>query len=174
MSTVITRQGSQYTDEQRREAVIQYAILGNKVEVEKATGIPDSTLEGWIKQPWFETILGEIRDEANALIHARAIKTLHKAFDEIEDRLDSGDEVVTKFGDKVRVKVKARDAAVIAAIMFDKRQILLRQPTSITARSQGEDIAETLTAWMRAQKARTIEGSATGTTESAEAKPNGG
>ena len=173
MSTAVA-QGSHYSDEDRRQAAIQFCLHGNYKEVEKQTGIPDSTVQAWAKQPWFETILGEVRSEANALIQARSLKTLHKAFDEIEDRLEQGDAVVTKFGDTVRVPVKARDAAVIAAIMFDKRQILLRQPTSITARSQGEDIAETLTAWMRAQKARTIEGSATGTTESAEAKPNGG
>jgi hypothetical protein len=158
--------GSQYTTEQRREAAMMFALHGNLTHVEKTLGIPDSTLSAWTKQPWWETLMGEIRNDANQLIQARALKTLNKAFDELDERLENGDECATKEG-VMRLKVKARDAAFIAAVVFDKRQILMRQPTSIT-HNDTSGLAEELTSWMRSQKQRlvtsqsqTIEGQST-------------
>ena len=68
---------------------------------------------------------------------------MDKALDETLDRLEHGDVVLTRDGDERRVKMKGKDAATIAAISTDKRQILLNQPTSIRGESQGmEALAE--------------------------------
>ena len=54
------------------------------------------------------------------------------------DRLEHGECVLDKDGQTRRVPVKARDAMLIAAISFDKRQIARSLPTSITDTKGGK------------------------------------
>lgn len=145
-----------YSDEDRRAVAVQYTIHGCLARTAEATSIPDSTIHGWLQQEWFQSLLGSIRTEFSDRIHARTASLLEKSFDELEDRLDNGDAFVTKEG-VIRVPMRGRDLAFTTAILFDKRQILMRQPTSITGRARGEEVAEELTAWLRSQKARVIE-----------------
>ena len=67
----------------------------------------------------------------------------------------------------VTVKVSARDAAVIFAIMFDKRQLMLNQPTSISESRAISSTADEMVAAFRAATSKDITGQATSTIESA-------
>src|SRR2546430_15226447 len=86
--------GSHYTDEQRREAVGQYVVLGNWRRVAEATGIPQRTLGDWAKQSWFHTLLAEVRAEKGAELDGQLTRIIHKATDQLIDRLDNGDPVL--------------------------------------------------------------------------------
>lgn len=153
---VPTSQGSRYSDEERRQAVIQYAIHGSCSKVAELTEIPESTLGNWKDQPWFQSMLGDLRARTSDRFHARAEALIEEHFDQLEDRLKNGDTVLTKQG-TTTIPVRARDLVFSFAVLFDKRQILMRQPTSITGRARGEEVAEELTAWLRSQKARVID-----------------
>ena len=68
--------GSRYSDQQRREAVALHVLHGNWKRVSELTGIPERTLNDWSIQPWFATMLAELRAEkgvefAGALTCAR-------------------------------------------------------------------------------------------------------
>ncbi len=82
--------GSHYADEQRREAVAQYVVLGNWRKVAEATGIPQRTLGDWAKQPWFHTLIAEVRAEKGAELDGQLTRIIHKATDQLMDRLDQG------------------------------------------------------------------------------------
>jgi hypothetical protein len=74
--------GSYYTDEQRRAAVAEYVVLGNWRKVAEATGIPQRTLGDWSKQPWFHTLLAEVRAEKGAELDGQLTRIIHKATDQ--------------------------------------------------------------------------------------------
>ena len=151
----IAHQGSAYSNAQRREAALLYAIHGCGARVALDTGIPESTLSDWRRQPWWETLLAEVRSEKDDELDARMSETIDLAMGKLKDRIINGDEVMTKEG-KGRVGMRGRDLAIATAVIFDKRALIRRQPTSIKGSSQAEDIAAQLTAWMRSQKERLV------------------
>ena len=122
--------GSKYTDEQRREAAVQYAISGNLAEVERQTGIPDSTVHTWLNSDWFIGTVGEVRSQNQDLHIARYHELISEATEQAlrgvrelsEDKLSPGD-------------IKA--LVVTAACGTDKSRLLMNQPTSISSKSEG-------------------------------------
>jgi transposase-like protein len=122
--------GSHYTDDQRREAVAQYVVLGNWRKVAEATGIPQRTLGDWSKQTWFHTLLAEVRAEKGAELDGQLTRIIHKATDQLMDRLENGDPVLVA-GQIKRKPLSARDLAMVAAIVYDKRALLRDDPTTI-------------------------------------------
>lgn len=122
--------GSLYTDDKRREAVAQYVVLGNWRKVAEATGIPQRTLGDWSKQPWFYTLIAEVRAEKGAELDGQLTRIIHKATDQLMDRLENGDPVLIA-GQIRRKPVSARDLAMVAAIVYDKRALRRDDPTTI-------------------------------------------
>src|SRR5215471_7749191 len=114
--------GSRYSDQQRREAVVLYVLHGNWKRVSELTGIPERTLNDWSVQPWFGTMLAEVRAEKGAELDGAYTRILDKALQELLDRLEHGDPY-TVGGEVKRKPVSARDLALVAAISFVKRQV---------------------------------------------------
>jgi len=137
------RAGSKYTDEDRRRAVLEYAISGNMAQVSRSTSIAESTLCNWRQSEWWGELLEEVRSEKEAIILANHEKIMELAHRELEDRLENGDHQLVRKGDNVelhRVPVKAKELAIIGGVSYDKRRLSLNLPTSITSdgRSQLE------------------------------------
>ena len=136
--TLTRAPGSQYSDEQRINAVGHYLVLGNLRRVQDATGIPNQTLSDWSKSEWWHRAVGQIRAERNDELDNRLSAAVDKALDGIMDRLEHGDAQVID-GEIRRVPVKARDLAVVTGVTFDKRQLLRSMPTSINQSAGGMD-----------------------------------
>ena len=128
----INAMGSKYDDTVRRQAAVEYYIRGNIKAVAEHMGINRTTILNWKNQDWFQDMLQECADECEDKIRAGYDAIIDKAIDETLDRLDNGD-VYMHQGAPVRAPVRAKDAATIAAIAYDKRRISLNLPTSITA-----------------------------------------
>lgn len=127
---------SQYTDEQRREVLSHYAVLGNTVKVAELTGIPRGTIQGWKgSSSWWVEELSKIKHEKQEEIDANLTRIIHKATESLENRIDQGDAFVKKDGDLGLKPITGRDLATITGIIFDKRQILRNLPTSIKSES---------------------------------------
>ena len=149
--------GSHYSDQQRREAVGHYVMLGNWRRVSEATGIPQRTLSHWATQSWFGTLLAEVRQEKSAELDGAYTRILHLATDQLMDRLTNGDPVVIN-GQLARKPVAARDLALVAAITFDKRTLARSQEPPKRALDHSlQDLAEFLEAKARAKCARARE-----------------
>ena len=137
MSNLTTQSGSQYTDQQRREAVAHYLVTGNLQATANALNIPRRTLFDWKQQPYWEQISNEIRQETKdrALAHLDSI--VDKAYTQVIDRIENGDDIVHQGEVVGRKRMAGKDLAVVGSIAVDKRQLLLNQPTSIRADSTG-------------------------------------
>ena len=59
----LVKSGSKYSDQQRMEVAVLYAISGNAKKVAKATGIPRTTIVGWKKQEWWQDAVTSIQSE---------------------------------------------------------------------------------------------------------------
>ena len=132
--------GSKYTDEDRRRAVLEYALTGSFTKVAKSMGIPRRTINDWKQSEWWDEMDAAVRHEKNDQILAKNEEILDLAQRELVERLENGDTQLVRTKDGVkkhRVPVKAKELGIIGGIAFDKRQIGLNQPTFISSKTAG-------------------------------------
>ena len=122
MSALVPQGGSQYTDVQRRQAVINYAILGNIRAVADHTGISDRTLYDWRQSDWWDVVLQEVRDEKDNHFDSLFSNIVQQAAEKALEHINTCD--------------KPLDLIKVSAIAFDKLRLLRNLPTSIKADSQ--------------------------------------
>jgi len=118
----VTYNGSQYSDEQRKHAALTYLTIGNINKTAQLTNIPQRTLYDWTKTEWWQELTTRIREEKKQEFDSNFTRIIEQCTQTIEKQLENDE-------------VKARDAAMIMGITFDKRQVLNNQPTSISAKS---------------------------------------
>lgn len=118
-----------YTAYCRLDALIAYAALGNMKQVCAALErsgheVKYETVLFWKNSTtWWKPALHEVREMMGEELDARQTKILNAIYDGMEERLENGDEVITKDGDRVRKRVGFRDLAIGGGVMFDKRQL---------------------------------------------------
>jgi len=117
----LTYQGSKYTDEQRKQAAIMFMTVGNVFKTSQLCKIPARTLDDWVKTEWWAELLTILREQKKDEFNAGFTRIIEKSMQTIEKQLENEE-------------VKARDAATIMGITFDKRQILNLQATSIVGK----------------------------------------
>ncbi len=113
----LVRKGSKYTDQQRMEVAVLYAISGNAKKVAKDTGIPRTTIVGWKKQDWWQDAVASVRSEK---------ADEHRA--KYSELVDKAQQVALK----KLPEASARDAMIIAATGTDKIRLADNMPTSIS------------------------------------------
>lgn len=127
--------GSRYSSEARIDAAANFLVTGNVAQVSRLTGIPETTLSGWRKSDWWVKLVADLRREYDEELDGKLTGCLHRAVDALFSGIDSGDEVLVRGKDgshSLRQKpVSSRDLAVITGIVYDKRALLRRMPTSI-------------------------------------------
>ena len=133
----LVKQGSKYSDEERRQAVVEYLVTGNMAKVSANTGIPETTLSDWRRTEWWEQLSVEIRSEKGAELDAKMTRLIDSSFDQVQDRIDSGDFVLNKEGELVRKPMSGRDLVTTGAIVYDKQRLHRNEPTSIQGKSEG-------------------------------------
>ncbi len=119
--------GSKYTDDQKAEAAIQYAILGNMKKVAKATGIPRTTIVGWKKADWWDDLVAQVRTEKTEEQIAMYSQIVDKAQRVTLEKLSSA---------------SPAQASIIAATATDKGRLLTNLPTSISGNLDTRALAE--------------------------------
>jgi transposase-like protein len=131
--------GVRHSESEKAHAAALYAVTRNMVEVSKITNINEKTLSRWKQEPWFGEIVDRVKKEHNEVLDAKFSKVLDKAAEEMQDRVENGDFVLTKDGATVRVPVRARDLATVAGTLFDRRQLLRGEATSLSASVNPEE-----------------------------------
>src|SRR5215470_17822480 len=152
--------GSRYSDQQRREAVALYVLHGNWKRVSELTGIPERTLNDWSIQPWFATMLAELRAEKGAEFDGALTRVLGEATKQLLDRLQHGDPYIVG-GEVKRRPVAAKDLAIIAGVAFDKRQLCRSLPDAAPGPKVDSvsELALQLEAYVDAKRAAERQGS---------------
>ena len=111
--------GGKYSDQQRAEVAIQYAVSGDLEAVAKATGIPQATIIGWKHLDWWDAVVGGVRHEKAAEHRARYSQS-------VDDAQQVALEKPPEAG--------SRDATIIAAAT-DKSRSHDGMPTATTGES---------------------------------------
>jgi hypothetical protein len=133
------RANGKWTPEQKIQAATAMMITGTSKKAQDLTGIPAATIRWWATQAsWWPELMKAVRKEKDEELDAMQTSLIHKAGEEIMDRLENGDEHVTKDGDIVNKKVSGRDAAIIHGTLFDKRALNRGNPTSRTEKTDSE------------------------------------
>lgn len=146
-------------DKHSREKILECAahwvVTGSLIAVERQTGVSRKTVNYWRKAEWWEPLIDAIRADKSDELDARLTGLIHRAADEVADRLEGGEYRRDKNDEIVRVPVSARDAMMISAIAFDKRQINRNLPTSIS--ENASDRLKMLQAQLAAVSGRVID-----------------
>lgn len=142
--------GSKYTNQQRREAVVEYGIHGNMTKVAEVTGIPETTLAYWKnKTDWWVTVFAEVCSEISDRILPQNLQIAESANERVLDSLANGDEKLIwdkAKGEHVikRVKPTGKEASVMGGIAQDKARVQMNLPTSITDNRSTEEAIKAL------------------------------
>ncbi len=145
MGELVSR-GSKYTNQQRREVVIEYHIKGNDQAVADTTGISRQTINTWrLHSDWRDELLSEVRHEIDDQILGQNLQIATRAGERVLDSLENGDEKLV--WDKIkneyvtkRVKPSAKDSMVISGISQDKAARGMGLPTQIHAQAADAQI----------------------------------
>ena len=130
-----------YTPEDRMKAALAFVVTGSLKEVEKLTGIKRATLDVWRhKSDWWPLAVEEARRTKQEELDASFTRIIHKAIEELEDRVRNGDEVILRNGEKERQKVKARELAGVIAQIYEKRALMRGDPTKREEKSSDEKL----------------------------------
>ena len=137
--------GSQYSDAERITVALCYLVHGNVHRVAKETGFPSRTIYEWTAQEWWEPLLTEIRELNGQEFEDGLRENIRLALGAVKDRLENGDAKLVKGKDgeyiEKRVRVGAKDSAIIAAVHIDKLRLSRGDPTAIVANAGPSDKA---------------------------------
>ena len=113
--------GSKYSDQQRMQVVVLYAISGNAKKVAKATGIPRTTIVGWKKAEWWQDAVTSVRSEKADEHRAKYSELVDKAQQVALEKLP---------------EASAAQANLIACQATDKIRLHDGMPTEITGKAE--------------------------------------
>lgn len=141
-----------YTREDRYRVAALLFSTGNSMEVFRETGIPASTIRYWAHNDEdFQLMCQEIRAEFDDKIKYKYVQIIDESTDQVLDRLRNGDVMRdNKTGELIRVPVKAKEAAIIGAIVSDKLRLAENQPTTIVQHESVEQARKRLLDHFRA------------------------
>lgn len=123
-----------WPEKKRLEVVTTYLALGSIVETARICNVPVPTIKTWKLQPWWKETIDSIQSGENQKTDNKMSKIIDNALDMLVKRIEEGDyQYDQKTGKLVKVPLKARDLERISSGLFDKRQLIRQQPTSIKA-----------------------------------------
>lgn len=117
--------------EYRRKILNTYVLTGSLAECARKYNTTVYELGKLTKTEWWRGELAAIQREQVAISDAKMTKVIDTTLEEIMERLENGDEVMTAKGGIIRKKLDANSLARIYTAVFDKRQLVRGQPTAI-------------------------------------------
>ena len=112
------------TDDSRVLALSVYASTASLVTASRFSGVPVTTIHGWVNSEEGASQVESLRIAARAHTAHKYVAAADVALEMTLERLVKGDPHVLKDGRIVYAPVKARDAAVIASIATDKTYLI--------------------------------------------------
>ena len=113
------------TGEEKNLALAVYAETLNQNEASRVSGVPKTTINGWLETEEGSAIVDRLRIAIRYEMAYKCVEVSKLALDSVLDRLKSGDWVInSKSGEQERIPVMAKDAAMIASMAIDKHALL--------------------------------------------------
>lgn len=118
--------------------------FGTVTAASKACGISHQLLSEWkSKALWWTPVLMKIRKAKQDELDSMFTGMITKTATQLLDRIEHGEEVVTKDGIVLK-QLTGRDLASILNTLYDKRSMLRGDPTSISAKTTSQDVLQDL------------------------------
>ena len=142
------RANGKWSPEQKIAAATAFVTTGTSKAASRmlqnwGIEIADSTIRWWATQStWWPELVKQVRKDKDEEIDALQTTVIHRSGEELLDRVENGDEVVTKDGDVVRKKMTGRDLAMVHGTAWDKRSLKRGNPTSRVEKNDSDAIAE--------------------------------
>jgi len=128
-----------WPESKKQEAVVTYLSTGSVTETGRACNVPPETVGQWKNTDWWKQMVESIQSGEGQRTDNKISTTIDKALDLILDRMDTGDyQYDQRTGRMVKIPLKARDLERVASGLFDKRQLIRKQPTNIKAADLGQ------------------------------------
>ena len=117
------------------EAVTTYLATGSLAETSRIINVPYRTVQSWkLESEWWPKVVEEIQSGENQKVDQKMSRIIDKTLEKLVERIEDGDYMYDqKTGRMVKVPLKARDLERITSGLFDKRQLIRKQPTNIKA-----------------------------------------
>lgn len=135
---------------QNIEAVHIFSQVGTLAETARRTGISIHEISKMSRQEWWQRELMGIQREQTALENVRLSKLYGQTLDQIEERLEIGDQVYNRMtGEIDTVPVSVDGLVKIGKMLFEQRQLVREAPTAIVSEvgsNKLEKLAEKLEA----------------------------
>ena len=122
---------SEYTEDFKDQYVLEYYASSNMKQAAEKMGVPYETAKSWCRAEWFKQKLSAIQVASNKKIDKELTKIIEAGFAEMQDRIVNGEERVTKDGSVIKVKTNLSALTIAVGTMFDKRQLVRKEPTTI-------------------------------------------
>lgn len=121
-----------WSEKKHLEVITTYLATGSVGETSKLCNIPSITIRSWMQKDWWESTIKEIQSGEGQKQDNKMTKVIDKALEMLITRIEEGDyQYDQKTGRLVKVPLKARDLERVASGLFDKRQLIRKQPTNI-------------------------------------------
>lgn len=159
-SKSVAKPGSNYfwKEADKARAVAAYSVTGSFSKAATIVGIPEITIRSWSKQEWFSEELLRAKQADTDELGSTFTRLAKLALVQLEDRLENGDEVVTKEGKVIQKRISAKEAAIVAGVAVDKRKILFEQPITVASQSSAEKLLTLMEQFIKFNKAKEIKG----------------
>jgi hypothetical protein len=134
-----------WSDNQRLQAVIEYKSTGSIRETSRITGIPTTTIGQWKNEDWWKELEQELNDQARAKTTGQLESVKELAFEQLLDRLESGDYLFDqKTGKVIRKPVAAHVANRILQDSIEKQTLIEKSRQDERQHMTAEKISERL------------------------------
>ncbi len=131
-----------WPDTVRKKVVKTWLQTGSLPLTAQLCKVPLDTVENWrYRHSWWKEYVQKFREEADASMAARIEKLLGKTVEQLEDRVENGEEVFNpRTGEFDRVKMKLRDLNTSLKVLTDRHDVLTeRAKKEVTATEQIND-----------------------------------
>jgi hypothetical protein len=125
MSRKAVEKGKHWTDKDKLKAIAVFTVYGNATKVEEETGIPAGTVNYWKTLPWWFEEMEKLRKSEDQTLISGYTRVVRRTIEQLEDRLENGETMVTKTGEKINRPISARDLSIISGMAADKRMKLV-------------------------------------------------
>lgn len=128
---------SVHTKEQKLLAIDLFCKGTSLSDISNSINVPKTTLQNWKdRSPWWNEIVNKYKIDRQIELDNRLTETIHKALDEITDRLNNGDQKPDRNGEIQYIPIGARDLSVILSNLYEKRALIRGEATSIKTDSK--------------------------------------
>lgn len=114
-------------------AAVAYMLGNSARESAQIAGVSRGSINEWRNHTdWWPQLIDHLKRTHDADLEARTTAILDNALNKLEERIEKGDVSVSRDGEVTEKPVSGRDMAIIFGTLYDKRQLMRSQPTSIS------------------------------------------